>query len=80
MVGQDSERINAKCPKCGSRTFWIHETIEAISEHKIVDGHWDHDYDANEYGNGLCIEFKCDKCGHEWRGRKGPTIEGYIEY
>lgn len=71
------EEFDIKCPKCGCRRVWAIEVIEAASEHFIDNGVWKHEYDNNEYGNGLRIEFRCDECGHKWRGAKGVTIDAY---
>ena len=72
------EGYNIKCPKCGCKTIWAYEHIIAESQHKIVDGIWLHEYDNNEYGAGLDITFRCDKCKHLWKGRKGVTIDSYL--
>lgn len=62
-------------------TLWCrgfqYEVVEAASEHFIDNGVWKREYDNNEYGNGLRIEFRCDECDHKWTGKKGVTIDAY---
>ena len=72
-----TKKFDVKCPKCGCRKIWLTEVIEASSEHFIDNGVWDHSYDNNEYGNGLRVELRCDKCDHHWTGRKGVTMDAY---
>jgi len=71
------EEFDIKCPKCGCRRVWAIEVVEAASEHFIDNGVWKREYDNNEYGNGLRIEFRCDECVHKWTGKKGVTIDAY---
>ena len=66
-----------KCPRCHGTSVWVNEIIEAISQHKIVDGIWRHEYDMNEYGDGIRNECVCDGCGHRWRSRKGYNFDDY---
>lgn len=73
-----NEKCNVRCPKCGSKTLYAYEHIIAESQHKIVDGIWRHEHDNNEYGDGIDITFRCDRCQHFWKGRKGVTIESYL--
>lgn len=67
-----------KCPKCGCRRIWVTEVIEAYSEHLVDNGVWDHDYDNNEYGNGIRVDCRCDECGHRW-SKPGADIEWFTD-
>lgn len=71
--------INVRCPKCGGKDLWAYEETIAESGHHFVDGVWDHSQDFNEYGDVFEVNFRCTKCGHRWKGRKGPTILDYID-
>ena len=66
-----------ECPKCKCRNIIVHETIEAISEHRIIDGIWDHSYDANEYGNAINTICLCSNCQHRWISRRGINFDNY---
>lgn len=59
---------NAKCPKCGSRTFQLVSTCKVDYLYDVIEGH--------VYGNGQgsqCDELsnlcECEKCGHKWHPR-----------
>ena len=65
------------CPKCGQTKIYVYEVIEAISQHFVDNGVWNHKYDNNEYGNGLYIECRCDNCDHRWRSRRGINFNNY---
>ena len=65
------------CPRCKGTDILVFEVIEAISEHRIVNGVWLHEHDNNEYGNGLGIECLCQKCGHRFKSRRGEIFDNY---
>lgn len=71
-------KYKVQCPKCRCKKIWVREWIRAYSEHLVDNGEWNHDYDYNDYGNGLRIEFTCDSCRHKWVGKKGVTIDSYL--
>ncbi len=64
-----------KCPKCGCRKILVSEHCDAFSQHLIIDGKWDHDYDVNEYGDYTFTDFTCDSCKHSWR--RHSTMDVY---
>ncbi len=43
-----AEKINIRCPKCGSKDLWAYETTEGVSGHHFENGVWNHDEDYNE--------------------------------
>ena len=67
-----------KCPKCGCRKIWVSEVIEAYSDHLVENGVWNHDYDNNEYGNGIRVDCRCDECDHHWSKSKA-SIEWFSD-
>ena len=67
-----------KCPKCGCRKIWVTEHTDALAEHLIDNGEWDHFYDNNDYGIILYTDFCCDSCNHKWRKKLG-TIDDYLK-
>ena len=66
-----------KCPKCKGTDIVVYEVIEAISEHHIVNGVWLHKDDNNEYGNAIAVECRCEKCGHDFKSRRGINFDNY---
>lgn len=66
------------CPKCKGRNIFITEVTEALSEHFVKNGVWDHSYDNNDYGIITESRCYCDDCGHKWR-RKLTTIDSYLK-
>ncbi len=79
----DKEKLSAKvlkCPKCGCTSVFVYEIIEAVSQHKVVNGIWLHNYDNNEYGNGIKTECRCEGCGHKWQSKRGINFDNYYLY
>lgn len=65
------------CPKCGQTKIYVYEVIESISAHYVDNGVWKHEYDNNEYSNGLYTECRCDNCDHRWRSKRGIDFYRY---
>lgn len=75
MIGTE---LTIKCPKCHTnKNIIASETILATTDFVVKDGIITDT--NNEYGNGYKIEFSCRNCGHRWTGKKGVSIESYIE-
>lgn len=74
----EDSKLAVRCPHCGSKKeISAYETIEATTELRFRNGVF---VDSNnEYGCGIRIEFKCWECEHRWTGRKGVTINSYLE-
>jgi len=66
-----------KCPKCRKKDILVVETTEAISQHRIINGVWNHFYDNNEYGDIVKVECQCLECGHQWVSPRGINILNY---
>ena len=66
-----------KCPKCGCTNIQVEEVVKAVSQHRVIDGVWEHRYDNNEIGDGIGVYCMCDKCQHEWVSRRGINFDNY---
>jgi len=71
-----SEKV-LRCPQCRSTDIRVFETIEAISEHHVVDGVWLHKDDNNEYGDVISVDCKCESCGHRFKSKRGINFDNY---
>lgn len=58
-----------KCPKCKSRSFYIHEVFEEIVTCEVVDGVLAFGALDRDAGAILGLSCECRKCGHLWRPR-----------
>ena len=65
---------NCRCPKCGSRTIVITETIEAMTAFQVVDGRLNREDGIHDFGGWIGrLIGDCSKCGHGWKFRRGAT-------
>ena len=65
---------DCRCPKCGSKTLTITETIEAFTEFQVVDGRLNREDGVHEFGGWIGrLIGHCSKCDHGWKFRRKAT-------
>lgn len=64
----------SRCPRCGSKTLTITESIEAFTEFQVIDGRLNRDGGIHEFGGWIGrLVGRCGKCDHTWSFRRGAT-------
>lgn len=62
-----------KCPKCGSSTYTINESMEEVVIYPVRDGVLSNE--AVDHWPGGSIDLMCEcGCGHMWRPRRIKSI------
>ncbi len=68
--------VDAKCPKCGSKTFFMQDMIMTSDDYLIEDGKPIYRHAGNPNFEDHGFRGSCD-CGHKWHMRYSTAQKIY---
>lgn len=63
-----------KCPRCGSKSYTMNETVEEIVIYPVLDGVLSREALDHQPGSILGVACECG-CGHLWTPRRIKSID-----